>query len=620
MLGVAGAPPARHGGCLAAWLGRLINLLQSAAVIDPTTALAFSLFENKGVYALLLGSGVSRAAQIPTGWEVVLDLVRRLAAVEGVDEQPDWAAWYVERFGAPPNYSILLDHLAQTPDERRAILHSYIEPTAEDVEEGRKTPTRAHRAIAKLVRDGFVRVLITTNFDRLLENALREEGVEPVVVKSDDDLAGAVPLIHSRCFIVKVHGDYLDTRLRNTEDELAGYSPAQDQLLDRIFDEHGLIVCGWSADWDRALRGAISRAPSRRYPLFWASRGSPSATANDLIQARAGRTIAIEDADSFFEGLQSKVEVQAALQRPNPLSVDLLVAAAKRYLARAEHRIQLADLIAGEVQRADELMGRPEFDTQTPYSPEEFRRRVARVEAIHEPLLRIFMLLGRWGDGSEVRLVADLAKAWTSARPDGGVSVWLDLHTYRAVQLFYAYGLGLTKAGRWKALLSWLQTPVRRRRSQSSRALVSTLFLWRWEGHDLQLWRGLEGMERRYVPLSDHLYDVFAVLFDQEFHGAFEFEHAFSIFETLAGFEDVSVGTEGELLTQSGVHRTHEVHMPVGRMCWKSEVREVVYDDLASGDLHKALLAAGFCRGQEEYLAETLKVWLSNAARTGRGY
>jgi hypothetical protein len=39
-------------------------------MIDPPTALAFSLFENKGVHALLLGSGLSSAAQIPTGWEI----------------------------------------------------------------------------------------------------------------------------------------------------------------------------------------------------------------------------------------------------------------------------------------------------------------------------------------------------------------------------------------------------------------------------------------------------------------------------------------------------------------------------------------------------------------------
>jgi NAD-dependent SIR2 family protein deacetylase len=42
----------------------------------------------------------------------------------------------------------------------------------EDRQEGRKTPTAAHRAIAALVRSGYIRVLITTNFDRLLEESL----------------------------------------------------------------------------------------------------------------------------------------------------------------------------------------------------------------------------------------------------------------------------------------------------------------------------------------------------------------------------------------------------------------------------------------------------------------
>jgi hypothetical protein len=31
-----------------------------------------SIYSNKGVFALLLGSGISRSAGIPTGWEVVL--------------------------------------------------------------------------------------------------------------------------------------------------------------------------------------------------------------------------------------------------------------------------------------------------------------------------------------------------------------------------------------------------------------------------------------------------------------------------------------------------------------------------------------------------------------------
>ncbi len=66
-------------------------------------------------------------------------------------------------------------------------------------------PTAAHKAIANS-SEGFFKALITTNFDRLLETALREAGVEPTVIRSVDDLAGANPMMHSRCYVVKLHG------------------------------------------------------------------------------------------------------------------------------------------------------------------------------------------------------------------------------------------------------------------------------------------------------------------------------------------------------------------------------------------------------------------------------
>jgi hypothetical protein len=47
-------------------------------------ALALSLHHDPGVHAVLVGSGLSKAAGIPTGWEITLDLVRRLV---GVTEQ-----------------------------------------------------------------------------------------------------------------------------------------------------------------------------------------------------------------------------------------------------------------------------------------------------------------------------------------------------------------------------------------------------------------------------------------------------------------------------------------------------------------------------------------------------
>ena len=87
-------------------------------MIDPVHALAFSVQSNRGVYALLLGSGLSRASGIPTGWEITLDLVRKLANVHGDNPDPTPESWYQEKYGKEPEYSDLLDQLTRTPAER----------------------------------------------------------------------------------------------------------------------------------------------------------------------------------------------------------------------------------------------------------------------------------------------------------------------------------------------------------------------------------------------------------------------------------------------------------------------------------------------------------------------
>ena len=54
-------------------------------MLDPISVIAFDMQAAKGVFALLLGSGVSRAAKIPTGWVITLDLVRSVARLRGED-------------------------------------------------------------------------------------------------------------------------------------------------------------------------------------------------------------------------------------------------------------------------------------------------------------------------------------------------------------------------------------------------------------------------------------------------------------------------------------------------------------------------------------------------------
>ena len=583
---------------------------------DPITQLAFSVYENKGVFAALLGSGLSRSAEIPTGWEITLDLVRRVAAAQGVPEQSDWAKWYREKTDQEPNYSALLEEIANSPDERRAILHRYIEPDEQDCEEGRKTPTKAHHAIAHLVRVGYVRVIVTTNFDRLMENALREQGIEPTVIGSADALAGAEPLTHSRCYLLKLHGDYKDARILNTDQELSAYPDAYDRLLDRIFDEHGLIICGWSGEWDHALRAAFLRAPNRRYPVYWAARGTLGSGAQELATHRAARIIQINGADEFFQTLQQRVETLDQSQRQNPLSVELLVSSAKRYMAKAEHRIQLDELFAQEPDRLLDHLGDDTFSAQGQWSQESFRTRVRQYESVTEPLARMAGVLGRWGDGRDFDVVLDVLRSLYhhAGKVDGGLTNWLNLRSYPAVLIFTAYGIGLTKAAQWDMLHKLFSSTLASEHREPQR-IVTTLFIWSWAGGEQQLWQQLDGMDRRKTPLSDHLLEVMTE-WRKSFIGADpNFELLYERFElmgSLAAFQE-NDEAQLEISAQATTARNDVLAwMPVGRAGWHSTGARKLLQELENESHILELLKAGFAKGSRRFLqlfAENFKLY-----------
>ena len=571
---------------------------------DLLTSLAFSVYENKGVFALLLGSGLSRAAGIPTGWEITVDLIRRVATAEGVADQTDWAAWYREQTGSEPDYSSLLERLASSPEERRAILHSYIEPTAEDREESRKLPTRAHVAIAELVRAGYVRVIVTTNFDRLLENALRESGVEPTVIASVDALAGAEPIAHSACYILKLHGDYKDARIRNTESELGGYPAQYDALLDRILDEYGMIVCGWSGEWDYALRAAFLRAANRRYSLFWATRGDLADGAEGIVRHRRGRVISIAEADAFFPALLQRVETLQQTHRQNPLSIELLVNSAKRFLGKPEYRIQLEELFAEETNRVLGKVESPEFGVQGPWDQGAFRSRIERYEAITESLASAAGVLGRWGDDSELPLALEVIRSlYASAeKVGGGLVVYLNNRSYPAVLVFTSYGLGLTRAARWHTLHQLFEALIDISSRNRART-VESLFLWTWKGTEQDAWKQIEGLDRRKTPLSDHLLELF-LQWGKRFMGlAADFELMFERFEMLGSLSYFQGNDKAAVHQQlkSGQDNAWP-RVPVGRAGWHQQNSVRLIAELQGEPLKSAILKAGFAKGDPELL------------------
>jgi hypothetical protein len=581
-------------------------------MIDPVTALAVSMNASPGVYALLLGSGVSKAAGIPTGWEIVQDLTGRLAVAEGEDVGGDAIGWYVSRYEREPDYDVLLEELAPLPSERNRLLRAYFEPSEEEREQGLKQPTEAHRAVAELVRRGYVRIVITTNFDRLLERALDEAGVSATVVSSGDDVDGLLPLDHSSCTIVKVHGDYLDTRIKNTERELRTYDPRIDSLLDRVFDDYGLIVCGWSAKYDKALRAAIARCPSRRFSTHWAARGKLGVSAERLATARDGHIVAIESADSFFAELLERVTALADAEE-DPMSARVAVARLKRYLPVPDARIRLHDLVS---QGTEDLRGRltsKEFPLSSPPpTPEAVLQRMKAFDAASDIVARLAAVGAFHGRPEQEEVwVRMLQRVAELDEVEGQrLVVWDSLRLYPALVLMYAAGIAAVASGHFSVLESLAQ-----RVRIDDEALVRKLYT--WSVLDDRLAKQIPGLERRHTPVSDHLYaalrDAMRDILpsDQEYAAAFDrFEYLWALMHV-----DATLGTD----------HWHDGWGPVGRFGWRrrpSGEREpaVVGRELERQGEAWPPLAAGLFGGSLDRLNEVKTAFDAFVSKLGMAF
>jgi hypothetical protein len=507
--------------------------------MEPSISLAVSVHSNKGVYALLLGSGVSRTAEIPTAWDITKDLIRRVAHLQAQSAacDPDPVTWYQEQVGVEPSYGKLLEQLASTQAERQRLLRSYFEPDAADRDAGRKAPTDAHRAIAELAAKGYIKVVLTTNFDHLLEQALEAIGVVPVVLSTPDAIRGRRPLVHSDCTIVKLHGDYLDARILNTEVELTQYHPAVDELLDEVIADYGLIVSGWSGESDVALRSALERSQSRRFSTYWAYPRRLTEQAKKLVLHRRGIEVPGVDADAFFRRLANDVQSLEDLAGPQPLSAQMAAQAVKRYLPRPDDRIRLSDLVMDEVTRVRRVvLSQESMPIGVNVTPEAIGERMRRIETEAASLMAMFAVAGYWSDTPDATLWASaLHRLAQLPDPLGSfINTWLSLRRYPALLALYAAGIAAVAAKNEPLLARLLAgrtvSDISKRDGRPLSVMLSTSTV-------LQNQNLIPGYENYVVPFSVYLSEntrlrdaTQSVVPDDE-----GFVYAFDRFEYLVG-------------------------------------------------------------------------------------
>jgi hypothetical protein len=418
---------------------------------DALLTLAFSLRANPGAYAILIGAGVSAPSGIFTAWGVVTDLISRVAHQLGAPEPEDPAEWYQERFGEPARYEALLEKLAPSPLERQRLLREYFEPADPESKAEDRRPTLAHRAIARLVKAGAIRVLVTLNFDRLLEQALRAEGIEPTIVTTPADVVGLAPLHTLECCVIHLHGDYLNpASMLNTRTELDAYHPQMMGLLQRILADYGLVIAGWSATFDPALMDAIKNNYPARYTLSWVEPNTPSSEATEFRQLMNG-TLVPTDADTAFGLLIDAVTSFDRRQARHPLTVAVAADTAKRELSGRWVAIDLHDRLAAEFERL-RLIQEFNLPGYQQDAPDGYVSMLERVEEASKVCVALVASLAYWGDERTDRWWMDELVRFSRQNQASGSVKLLRLRLISGSALFYTAGIGALASKRYDLL------------------------------------------------------------------------------------------------------------------------------------------------------------------------
>lgn len=230
--------------------------------------LARRIKEYPARFALFLGAGASAESGILTASGMISDFKRRILQDECPDcfkteaEKENWLttqAWY----DANHPYASLFEHCEPKEIGRQRYIEKLIE--------GRK-PSVGYVTLANLLATKHINTILTTNFDDLVYTACTTfTDIRPIVF-AYGVLASEMRVTAPRPKILKLHGDFLYSKLKNTKDETRAQDPNMARQVLQVLNEYGLIVIGYSGG-DESVMDILDQIPRReRFVLVCAAR------------------------------------------------------------------------------------------------------------------------------------------------------------------------------------------------------------------------------------------------------------------------------------------------------------------------------------------------------------
>jgi hypothetical protein len=285
-----------------------------------------------------------------------------------------------------------------------------------------------------------------------------------------------------------------------------------------------------------------------------------------LIELRGAERVATPGADEFFHDLAEKILSLSSFDKPHPLSATTAVATMKRYLVEDRYRIQLDDLVRGEVERviaatSDEKM--PVAGSRDVAA--EARSRLSQYEAVGSIVRDLFITAARWANPTQAYLFTESIERLADWPERGGVTVLLNMRRYPAVLVLYAGGVAAVAGGNLRMLRILLLDPRLRNgrvdgmRRPAVQELYPQAILDSQQGSEV-----LTPNQQTYTPLNNRLFEVLREPLRDAIPSDEKYEEAFDLFEYLLALVHVD---------SQQVDGISASWFPIGRFGWRSRWR-----------------------------------------------
>lgn len=231
----------------------------------------------------------------------------------------------------------------------------------------------------------------------------------------------------------------------------------------------------------------------------------------------------------------------------------------KNYLFDERHAIALHELMTSAAKTAAENISEEKLSIAITPEKENIIKRFSEYEEAVVDLEELLILGCYFGHPRHNELWSScISRLAHRIEMKGGTTVWLEFRWYPILVLTYAAGIASVASANYGALYAILSKNTKDRYSELS-PLVNPLVGAMLELNRMNVFQLIPGQEKKFTPLSEHLFELFRPKFESILAIDNEFETLFDRFELMYSltYADYSDKKDGRFW------------LPLGRFAWK---------------------------------------------------